>query len=115
MTFEAIAEGAARVAALEAGDVQLVLLFSTQPVIVEKGFVSLEDTESVVSAENVIPVVNTAIVDAYGRDFVDLINSVSALITTDVLLELVGKVELANENPDDVARDWLTENGFLGS
>lgn len=113
--FEAIAEGAARVAALEAGDIQLALLFSTQPVITVKGFVALEGTEEIISPENVIPVVNTAVVDAYGDDFVQLINSISAKITTAVLLDLNGRIELDAENPADVATDWLTENGFLGS
>ena len=110
--FEAISEGAARVAALEADEIQLALLFSTQPVIAVKGFIALEGTGEIIAPENIIPVVNDSIVDAYGADFVDLINSISALITTDVLLDLNGRVELDAENPDDVAGDWLRENGF---
>lgn len=113
LEFESIQEGAARVAALEAGDIELALLFSTQPVIVEKGFVALGGTEDIIAPENIIPVVNDEVIDAYGDDFVDLINSISQLITTDVLLDLNGRVELDAQNPDDVATDWLTENGFV--
>ncbi len=111
--FEAIQEGAARVAALEAGDIQVALLFSTQPVITEKGFVALTGTEQIIAPENVIPVVNNAIVTAYGNDFKDLINSISAKITTEVLLDLNGRIELDAQNPDDVAKAWLTDNGFI--
>ena len=111
--FEAIQEGSARVAALEAGDIQLALLFSTQPVIAEKGFVALEGTEDIIAPENIIPVVNTEIVDAYGEDFVELINDISEEITTEVLLDLNGRVELQAQDPADVAADWLTENDFL--
>lgn len=114
LSFEAIQEGAARVAALESGEIQLALLFSTQPVIAEKGFVALEGTEEIIAPENITPVVSNEILDAYGDDLVALINEISALITTDVLLDLNGRVELDAQNPEDVATDWLTENGFLG-
>ena len=53
------------------------------------------------------------VVEAYGDGLVDLLNEISAEITTDVLLDLNGRVELDAENPEDVAGAWLTENGFL--
>jgi osmoprotectant transport system substrate-binding protein len=114
LSFESIAEGAARVAALESGEIQVALLFSTQPVITEMGFVALEGTDEIIAPENVIPVVSNEIADAYGDDMVSLVNSISGLITTDVLLDLNGRVELDAENPEDVATAWLTENGLLG-
>lgn len=113
LSFESIQEGAARVAALDAGEVQVTLLFSTQPVITEMGFVALEGTEEIIAPENVIPVVSSEVVDAYGEDFTALIDSISELITTDVLLDLNGRVEIDAENPDDVATAWLTENSLL--
>lgn len=113
LEFEAIQEPAARVAALESGQVQVGLLFSTQPVIAEKGFVALEGTDEIIAPENIIPVVFTDIVEAYGEDFEDLVNSISKLITTDALLDLNGRVELEAQNPEDAAHDWLVENGFL--
>lgn len=113
LSFESIQEGAARVAALEEGQIQLALLFSTQPVITQMGFVALEGTEEIIAPENVIPVVSNEVAEAYGDDFTSLINSISELITTEVLLDLNGRVELDAENPDDVATAWLTENGFL--
>ena len=114
LSFEAIAEGAARVAALESGEIDVALLFSTQPVIVEKGFVALEGTDEIIAPENIIPIVNDEVIEAYGGDFEDLINEISAKITTEVLLDLNGRVELEAQNPDDVATAWLTEEGFLG-
>lgn len=113
LQFEAIQEGAARVAALEAGDIQVALLFSTQPVITEKGFVVLEGTEEIIAPENIIPVVSNEVLDAYGDEFTELINSISGEITTEVLLDLNGRVELEAQNPEDVAHDWLVENGFV--
>lgn len=112
LQFESIQEGAARIAALENGEIELGLLFSTQPVIVEKGFVSLEDDMNLIRAENIVPVVSTSIVDEYGSDLEELINSVTEKITTDMLLEVNGKVENEGMDPDVVARDWLAANGF---
>lgn len=114
LTFESIQEGAARVAALESGDVDIALLFSTQPVITEKGFVALDEPRGIIAPENVIPVVRTALLDESG-DLAGLVDSISALITTDVLLDLNGRIELDAEDPADVAHAWLVENGILDS
>lgn len=113
LAFEAIQEGAARVAALSSGGIDLALLFSTQPVITVEGFVALEGTEEIIAPENVIPVVSNEVAEAYGEEFAALVNSISELITTDVLLDLNGRVELEAQNPDDVATDWLVENGLI--
>ena len=114
VAFESIQEGSARVAALDSGEVDIALLFSTQPVIVERGFVALEGTEGLIAPENIVPVLSQEVVDAYGSDLTDLLNDISAKITTDVLLDLNGRVELDAQDPDEVATAWLTENGYLG-
>lgn len=113
LAFESIQEGSARIAALESGEIDVSLLFSTQPVIVEKGFVALEETEGLIAPENIVPIVSQAVVDAYGDDLSNLLNDISAKITTEVLLDLNGRVELDAQDPDEVATAWLTENGFL--
>lgn len=112
--FESIAEGSARIAALENGEIDVSLLFSTQPVITEKGFVALEDTEGLIAPENIVPVVSQEVVDAYGDELTSLLDSISSEITTEVLLDLNGRVELDAQNPEDVAAEWLSENGFVG-
>lgn len=111
--FEAVQEGGVRVSQLSGGSADVALLFTAQPVIAQQGFVVLEDPEGIIPVENIVPVVKDEVVDAYGDDFVSLINSISELITTDVLIELNGYVELDAENPDDVARQWLTDQGII--
>ncbi|MDX1747317.1 MAG: ABC transporter substrate-binding protein [Halobacteriales archaeon] len=111
--FQAIQEGSVRISSLENGDIDLSLLFSTQPVINERGFVALEDDQGMIPAENIVPVVNEEILDAYGDDLRSLINSISAEITTDTLLELNGQVELEGMDPAEVATQWLQDNGFV--
>ncbi len=114
LAFEGIAEGAVRISSLENGEVEVTTLFSTQPVIAEKGFVALDDDQGLTAVENIVPVVTDDIVDAYGDDLVALLNEVSALITTEVLIDLNGRVELDAEDAADVAADFLAENGITG-
>jgi len=107
LEFQVMPEQSTRVSALESGDIHVALLFSTDPVIVDRGWVALEDDETITPVENVVPVVNDEVVAAYGTEFTDVLNTVSKRITTDVLLELNKRVQLDNEDPEDVARDWL--------
>lgn len=110
--FQAIQEGPVRVSSLENGQIDLAALFSTQPVISEKGFIALEDDQGITPAENIVPAVNDEVLDAYGEELRSLANSISAEITTEVLLELNAQAE-AGEDPEDIARTWLRENAFI--
>ncbi len=107
LDFQVMPEQSTRVSSLEGGDIQLALLFSTDPIIVEKGWVALEDDKNITPVENVVPVVNDEVVEAYGEELTDVLNAVSQRITTEVLLDLNKRVQLDNEDPEDVARDWL--------
>jgi osmoprotectant transport system substrate-binding protein len=111
--FESELEGSTRIENLVQGNVDMTLLFSAQPVITARGLVVLEEDMTPIAAENIVPVVTDDIIEAYGDDLAALLDSVSALITTDVLLELNGKVEIDAESPRDVARDFLAANGLI--
>lgn len=112
LSFESIADGPARTAALMGGEIDVSLFFSTDPTIRDNGFVALDDPEGLVAPENIVPVVSSTVVDAYGDDLVNLINGISSEITTDALLELNGRAN-RGQDPDDIAEAWLTEHGYL--
>lgn len=114
LAFEGIAEGAVRISSLENGEVEVATLFSTQPVIAERGFVALEDDQGLTAVENIVPVISDEVADAYGEDLVAVINEVSELVTTDALLDLNGQVELDAADPADVAGQFLADNGITG-
>ena len=104
--------GSLTVAALEGGEVDVALLFTSDGVIAAKGFVLLEDDMNLQPAENIVPVVRTEIIDAYGDGLADIINEVSAAITTAELSELNSRFG-EGEDPDALALDWLQSNGFV--
>lgn len=105
--------GPITVAALDGGEIDVALLFTSDGVIAARGFVLLEDDLNLQPAENIVPVVRQEIVDAYGRDLVDLMNRVTAAITTAELSELNKRYGIDAVDADVLAREWLEANGFM--
>lgn len=105
--------GPLTVAALEGGDIDVGVLFTTDGVIAAKGLVLLDDDQGLQPAENIVPAVRMDIVDAYGDDLVELLDNVSAAITTPDLTEMNRRAGIDQEDPAAIAADWLSENGFV--
>jgi osmoprotectant transport system substrate-binding protein len=105
--------GPLTVAALAGGDIDVALLFTSDGVIAARGLVLLEDDMGLQPAENIVPVLRQEVIDAHGQDFVDLINRVSALITTGELRELNKRYGIDAVDAEVLAREWLQANGFL--
>lgn len=104
--------GALTVAALEGGEIDVALLFTSDGVIAAKGFVLLEDDQGLQPAENIVPITTAEIIAAYGDEFVELLDSVSAKLTTAALSQLNKRYGIDAEDADSLAREWLTDNGF---
>lgn len=108
--FKPLEYGAATVQALEAGAIDIALLFSTDPLISQKGLVLLEDDKELQQADNITPLVRSEILN---DEIAELLNAVSAALTTDNITPLNARVLIDQEDPEDVARDFLEENGLL--
>jgi osmoprotectant transport system substrate-binding protein len=105
--------GPITVAALDGGEIDVAVLFSTNGVIADRGWVVLEDDRGLINADNIIPVVSASLVEAHGDAFVALINRISAAMDTASLTELNRQYDIELEDGDVVARNWLTAAGFL--
>jgi len=109
--FEAMDTGGPQtIAALKADDVQVGLLFSTDPRIRENGFVPLVDDEHLQDAENITPIIRS---DVLTPEIGGLLDAVSARLTTENVTELVGDVVIHGESVPTVARRFLTETGLV--
>ena len=112
--FEALDVGGPdTVAALEGGEVDVALLFTTDPIIDEKDFVLLEDDKELQPAENVVPFLRQDVIDRHGRDVVDVLDSVTHELTTDRLRKLNERVTLRGQRVDTVAEDFLRATGVV--
>jgi osmoprotectant transport system substrate-binding protein len=96
--------------ALKAGTVDAADIFSTDPSIVQNGFVSLTDDKSVFAAQNIVPLVTTSKVT---DTITTAANAVSAKMTTLELAKLVEQVQAEKKDPQAVAKAWDQTNGFL--
>ena len=102
--------GPLTVKALKGGQIDVGLLFSTSSAIVANDFVLLEDDQGLQTAENIVPLVGEAVDDSAA----ELLDQVSAALTTENITELNGRVELEQEDPTDVAADFLEQEGISG-
>jgi len=99
--------------ALEAGDVGVALLFTTDPDIPARHLVVLADDRGLQPAENITPVVRRDVIARYGPNLLAALNTVSALLDTGTLRGLDARVELAGQDPRLVAGRWLRARGLI--
>jgi osmoprotectant transport system substrate-binding protein len=96
--------------ALKNGQVDAADIFTTDPLIKKNGWVALEDPKNNFIAQNVLPLVNKAKATA---TVTGALNAVSAVLTTQDLIDLRTKVEVDKQDPVAVAKEWLTAKGLM--
>jgi len=103
------AGGPLTLAALEKGDIQLGLVFSSDGTVAAKGFVVLEDDKHLQKADNIVPIGRTKVLTA---DVTSILNGVSAKLTTADLLDMNKKASVDKDDPQQLATDWLKSHGY---
>ena len=108
------AGGPLTVAALEGNQIDVALLFTSDPSIVAKGFVLLDDDKELQLADNIAPVVRTKLLDDDpGNGIEGLLNSISAKLSQDELNALNKEVAVDKKDSKDVAAAWLKKQGLI--
>ena len=101
--------------ALQAGDIGVALLFSTDPAITADHLMVLADGRGLQPAENVIPLVRRDAAARHGPRLLAALDTVSARLTTGSLRALDAQVELRADNPGSVAWTWLRAQGLISA
>lgn len=65
------------------------------------------------SADNIVPVVRQDLADEYGDTLADALNELSETITTEDLISWNEATDIDKEEPADVAKAWLEDEGLL--
>lgn len=104
------AGGPVTTGALQNGDIDVARMFTTQGVIDARGWVVLEDDKELSPAQNLVPVVRAEVLNDTIRS---ALNEVSANLTTKDLQRMNRAVGVDRRDPEDVAHDWVREQGLV--
>jgi|GEM_PF-576559 len=102
--------GAEIAGALEGNAIDVAWLCSTQPIIAQNGWIVLADDLETQPPGNLAPVISNELLDQIdgGADSVAaILDPISAQLTTDVLTELGVRIAVDQEDPEDVAAEFL--------
>lgn len=94
------------------GESELGLTSTTDGTLEAQGLVLLEDDQEIQPAQNLVPAVSTEFLEEH-PDLEETLNALMGVLTTENLTELNGRVAVDREQPEDVARDFLVEEGLL--
>jgi osmoprotectant transport system substrate-binding protein len=98
--------------ALEGGQVNTQVVFSTDGQLLSGKFKVLTDPKHVFGFQNVAPVVKKSVLVAEGPAFEQTLNSVSALLTLHAIQQMNAAVSIDKQSAATVAHQFLVANGL---
>jgi osmoprotectant transport system substrate-binding protein len=104
---------------IEDGQANCVYAFGTDPKLGQLDLVLIEDDKGTYSAGlsyQTFPVVSTAFYDGLTEEqrtsFTETLDAVNAALTQEAIIPLISRVEFDQEDPEDVAAEFLSEAGL---
>lgn len=101
-----------RYQALQQGDAQAAVGFTTDAQLLSEDLVVLDEGKDIWPYYYATPVIDQSYLDEHPR-VAEIVNPVSESLGVNDIRNLNGRVDLDNEDPADVAEEYLQENGFL--
>jgi len=98
--------------ATDEGDCNFGEVFTTDGRIQALDLTVMTDDKNFFPLYNVSPVVNGDLLEEH-PEIAEILNPVSAKLTTEVMQKLNAEVDVEGREPSLVARDWLREQGFV--
>lgn len=98
--------------ALRDGDVDVAMGFATDGKIAELGLVNLVDDRQFFPVYSPAPVIRADCLEEF-PEAEELLNQIGPLLDTETMIHLNYLVEVEEEDPKDVARQWLLEKGLI--
>lgn len=102
-----------RYQALTSGEADVVVAFGTDGEIAAFDLVLLEDDRGMFPPYQVAPVVRMDVLEA-NPNLAEPLNTLSALLTNEVMQQLNYEVSGNQREPEEVARDFLQQEGLIG-
>ncbi|MSQ24399.1 MAG: ABC transporter substrate-binding protein [Chloroflexi bacterium] len=105
--------GPITIQSLEGNQIDVGLLFTTNPQIGIKGFVALNDDKGLQQADNIVPVVRTDLLNSAPADFKSTLNNVSSKLSTVELMNLNKALDIDKTDAKVAAAAWLKKQGIV--
>ena len=99
-------------AALDGGAIDLGLIFSSDSAYSTGKYVQLQDDKHLQNADNVVPLIKTSKATA---DVTALLNEIDGKLTTQDLIALNKSSDVDKQDPDVIAKKWLTDHGYTST
>jgi osmoprotectant transport system substrate-binding protein len=112
-SFKGLAQGSLKYQALLANQIQVALSFSTDGIIAKQNLVTLQDDKKLFPPDHAVPIARNDFMSKAGSDFQTTVNKISAAITTDDITQLNAKVDIDNDDPDQVATQFAQSKGLV--
>jgi osmoprotectant transport system substrate-binding protein len=100
-------DGSLTRAAFKNGSIDVGLVFSSDGDLNALGLVVLQDDKHLEAADNVVPILRSAIAS---DEVKNVMNGISAKLTTSALVQMNAQVQLLHQDADAVTRVWLQQN-----
>jgi osmoprotectant transport system substrate-binding protein len=97
-------------AAFNNGTIQVGLVFSSDGDLNQLGLVVLQDDKHLEAADNVVPIIRTAVANDEAKK---VLNNIDAKLTTADLVAMNSQVSLQHMDPDVVAKTYLTAHNYF--
>jgi len=104
--------GPATVAALEGGEIDVAMLFTSDGHLGRADFVLLEDDRGLQPPENVVPVVRTEVTERHPA-LAGIVDQATAQLRAEDLVALNRRVDLDRVTPAEAAAEWLRSHGLV--
>ncbi|WP_207100463.1 ABC transporter substrate-binding protein [Paracoccus shandongensis] len=99
-------------AAQQTSGVNAAMVYGTDGAIAEAGLVVMEDDKGVQPVYQPAPIVRASVLEAYPQ-IAAVLEPIFASLTLETLQTLNGRIQIGGEPAAAVARDYLTQGGFL--
>lgn len=110
--FKQLGTGQLRYDALKNGDIDVVMVATTDARIAADGLVVIQDDKTFYPIYNIAPVIRQDTLAA-NPQIADILNKLSALLTDEIMTGLNVQVDIDGKEPADVAKAFLESQGLL--
>ena len=91
------------------------VVFGTDAQVLANKLVVLQDDKQALATYNVAVSMRTPVYQAHAAQFEAIFGAIAKQLTTQRATELNAKVDIDGEAPEDVAKEFLTQAGIIGS